>query len=27
VSFLFGSECWARTSDNLINSQVLCQLS
>ena len=22
-----GSPCWARTSDNLINSQVLCQLS
>ena len=25
--FFVGSECWARTSDNLINSQVLCQLS
>ena len=24
---LGGSPCWARTSDNLINSQVLCQLS
>ena len=26
-SFSFGSPCWARTSDNLINSQVLYRLS
>lgn len=25
--FLFGSACWARTSDPLINSQLLYQLS
>ena len=25
--FRFGSPCWARTSDNLINSQVLYRLS
>ena len=25
--FCFGSPCWARTSDNLINSQVLYRLS
>ena len=25
--FSFGSPCWARTSDNLINSQVLYRLS
>lgn len=25
--FLYGSLCWARTSDNLINSQMLYQLS
>ena len=23
----FGSPCWARTSDNAVNSRVLCQLS
>ena len=23
----FGSPCWARTSDNLINSQVLCHIA
>ena len=26
-SLLFGSACWARTSDPLINSQLLYQLS
>ena len=27
ICSLFGSPCWARTSDNLINSQVLYRLS
>ena len=27
VSFIFGAPNWARTSDPLINSQMLCQLS
>ena len=27
MSFRFGSPCWARTSDNAVNSRVLCQLS
>ena len=27
VCFLFGSPCWTRTSDTLINSQVLYRLS